>query len=133
MVSWCSQKQHTIVDSSCYAEYIALHEASHKLTFLQQLLTGLEFGNAGPSALHCDNHTTSILSKDHVWHPQVKHICVKYHYVRELMTRGELKVKRIASKDNIANILTKPLAKTDFVQFCLSLGVHAPPLGTTSA
>jgi hypothetical protein len=29
VISWASREQKTVADSSCYAEYIALHEASH--------------------------------------------------------------------------------------------------------
>src|ERR1700761_13732 len=38
MISWSSKKQATVADSSCYAEYIALHSASHEVVFLRQLL-----------------------------------------------------------------------------------------------
>jgi hypothetical protein len=49
VISWCSRKQRTVADSSCYAEYIALHEASHEVTFLRQLLSGLDFPISGGS------------------------------------------------------------------------------------
>jgi hypothetical protein len=68
VVLWCSWKQHIVADSSYYTKYITLHEASHELTFLCQLLAGLKFGSIGPTPLHCDNHTVSILTEDHVWH-----------------------------------------------------------------
>jgi hypothetical protein len=35
--------------------------------------------------------------------------------VRELTVLGEMKVNHVASKDNIADILTKPLEKADFI------------------
>jgi hypothetical protein len=41
MVSWSSRKQRLVADSTCYAEYIALHDASHEAIFLRQLLDGL--------------------------------------------------------------------------------------------
>jgi len=41
MVSWSSRKQATVADSSCYAEYMALHDAAHEAIFLRQLLDGL--------------------------------------------------------------------------------------------
>src|SRR6201996_2708866 len=43
VISWSSRKQSTVADSSCYAEYIALHNASHEIVFLRQLLDGLRF------------------------------------------------------------------------------------------
>ena len=41
MISWSLKKQKVIADSSCYTEYIALHDASHKTLFLWQLLKGI--------------------------------------------------------------------------------------------
>ena len=34
MVSWSSRKQATVTDSSCYAEYMALHDTAHEAIFL---------------------------------------------------------------------------------------------------
>ena len=116
MVSWSLRKQCTVADSSCYAKYIALHEASHKAIFLRELLDEIDFLPTGPTPIHCDNNTMSILSEDHLWHPRVKHIHIKYHYVRELVSDGEIKATRISSADNTTDILTKPLAWADFLQ-----------------
>jgi Reverse transcriptase (RNA-dependent DNA polymerase) len=67
VVSWSSRKQRTVADSSCYAEYIALHDASHEAIFLRQLLEGLGFAISNPTTIHCDNHAASIIAEDHVW------------------------------------------------------------------
>jgi len=48
-ISWSSKKQCVVADSSCYAEYIALHKASHETIFLRQLLEGLGFLPEGPT------------------------------------------------------------------------------------
>src|SRR5712671_6170731 len=63
VISWSSRKQRTVADSSCYAEYIALHDASHEAIFLRQML--LEIGYRQPRAtmLHCDNDAASRLAK----------------------------------------------------------------------
>jgi hypothetical protein len=74
IISWSSQKQKLVADSSCYTEYIALHDASHEATFLRQLLDGLGFSETAPTPLHCDNDAASHLTEDHVFHPHVKHI-----------------------------------------------------------
>jgi len=69
MISWSSRKQRTVADSSCYAEYIALHEASHEAVFLRDLLNKIDLLLSHPTPIHCDNDTASILSEDHLWHP----------------------------------------------------------------
>ena len=123
MISWGSRKQRTVADSSCYAEYIALHDASHEAVFLRELLDGLDLLPSYPTPIHCDNDAASILSEDHLWHPRVKHIRVKYHYIRELVSDGEVKATRISSSDNIADILTKPLARADYLRLRSHLGL----------
>jgi hypothetical protein len=125
MISWSSRKQRTVADSSCYAEYIALHEASHEAIFLRELLNGVGLLPSDPTPIHCDNDAASILSEDHVWHPRVKHIRVKYHHVRELVSDGEIKAIRVRSTDNVADILTKPLARPHFLRLREGLGLCA--------
>ena len=115
MISWSSRKQKTVADSSCYAEYIALHEAAHEAIFLRQLLSGLHILPSGTTPLHCDNDAASKLAEDHVWHSRTKHIRVKYHYIREQVLTGDLNVTRVRSHDNTADILTKPLNRPDFL------------------
>jgi hypothetical protein len=125
MISWSSKKQHTVADSSCYAEYIALHDAAHETIFLRQLLDGLSLLPSGATQLFCDNNAASCLSKDHVWHSQTKHIQVKYHYTCEHVLAGDIVVLCVGSKDNTADIFTKPLSQSDFQRLCHYLGVRA--------
>ena len=124
MISWSSRKQPTVADSSCYAEYIALHSAAHEVVFLRQLLEGLRLLPSGATQLFCDNDAASRLSEDHVWHSHTKHIRVKYHYTRELVLAGDVAIQRVGSKDNTADILTKPLARMDFQRLRHYLGIR---------
>ena len=115
-ILWSSRKQRTVANLFCYAKYIALHDAAHEANFLCQLLTGLHLHPSKATPIHCDNNTTTILSEDYVWHPHVKHIRVKYYYVREQVEDGEVIVARTRSANNVADILTKPLGQADFLQ-----------------
>lgn len=126
-ISWASRKMKSVADSSCYSEYIALHEASHEAIFLRELLSAFLEEPSSPTTLYCDNDAATILTQDHVWHARVKHIRVKYHYVRELVANNELCIKRISSSDNTADILTKPLGRSDFFRLRLQLGLRFQP------
>jgi hypothetical protein len=95
------------------------------VVFLRELLDGLQVLPSHPTPVHCDNNAAMILSEDHVWHAHVKHICVKYHYVRELVSDGELMVTRVRSADNTADILTKPLARNDYLRLRVMLGLRS--------
>lgn len=68
IIFWSSRKQRTITNSSCYAKYIALHEAAQEVTFLQELLHALQFLPSQPTPILCNNTAASILTEDHVWH-----------------------------------------------------------------
>jgi len=81
MILWHSRKGQTVADSTCYAKYMALHEAAQEVVFLREMLEELNFAPSDATPICCDNSMAIILSEDHVGHPHVKHIRVKYHYV----------------------------------------------------
>ena len=123
-ISWRSRKQRTVADSTCYAEYTALHETSREAIFLRQLLDNLAFPCRGSTPIHCDNDAATRLAEDHVLHSEVKHIRVKLHTIRDYIAFGDVKVLRVRSEDNIADILTKPLGRTDFLRLRGYLGLR---------
>ena len=125
MVSWASHKQEHTADSSCYAEYIAIHNASHEVLFFRQFLDGLDMPVSDATKLYCDNDAARQLTEDQRWHAKIKHFRVRYHSSRELVDRDELKVLRVRSSENAADILTKPLGPTDFARLRHYLGIRS--------
>jgi hypothetical protein len=73
--------------------------------------------------LLCDNSAMVLLCGDQVFHNQVKHLDMKYHWIRERVENGELIVGQITSSSNIADVLTKALPGPRFVtlQGCLGM------------
>ncbi len=129
MISWALHKQPHTADSSCYAEYISLHDASHELIFLHQLLEGLDMPLSDAMPLYCDNDTARQLTEDQRWHSKVQHFHIKYHSTRDLVDSGKLHILRVRSSDNTADIMTKSLTRTQFERLCNYLGIR-PPRGT---
>ena len=64
-----------------------------------------------PMILYCDNTSAINISKNHVMHAKIKHIVIKYYYVRELVEEKKVKMEYVNSKEQIVDIFTKPLPK----------------------
>ena len=56
-------------------------------------------------------------------HTKTKHIAIKYHYLRELVQDKEVKMEYVNTKEQIADIFTKPLPKDAFEYLRGKLGV----------
>ncbi|GJY98846.1 hypothetical protein Tco_0516276 [Tanacetum coccineum] len=58
-----------------------------------------------------------------VYHSRMKHVALDYHFVRERVSEGSLRVLHISSKDQLADMLTKPLGRSQFMHFRSKIGV----------
>ena len=58
-----------------------------------------------------------------MFHDKSKHIEIKYHYIRDIVQRGAVKLLYVATKEQIDDVLTKPLARLKFEYFRERLGV----------
>ena len=59
-----------------------------------------------------------------MFHDKLKHIEIKYHYIRDMVQRGEVKLQYVVTDEQIADVLTKPLGRVNFEYFREKLGVH---------
>jgi hypothetical protein len=76
-----------------------------------------------PTTVFCDNNSTILLSKNHVFHKKTKHIDTRYHFIREFMNDKETCLEFCRSKEQVTNIFTKALARDAFQHLHSSLGV----------
>jgi histone deacetylase 1/2 len=115
LIAWNARKQATISRSSTEAEYKAVANATAELIWVQSLLRELEVSQKQPPVLWCDNIGATYLSSNPVFHARTKHIEVDYHFVRKRVAQKLLRIKFISSKDQLVDILTKPLPLPQFV------------------
>jgi hypothetical protein len=73
--------------------------------------------------LFCDNQSVIYLTKDHMFHERINHIDVKYHYVREVIAEGRLKVHKISTHDNPADMMTKHIPVAKFELYSSLVGI----------
>ena len=105
------------------AEYIAASNASREAVWLRKLISGLFGEKLETTIIHCDNRSCIKLTENPVFHDRSKHIDLKYHYIRDMVHRNVIKLKYIATDDQVADILTKSLQLAKFALFRGKLGV----------
>jgi hypothetical protein len=89
-------------------------------------LSELQLSSPPMTTLWCDNLGATFLSVNPVFHARTKHVEVDYHFVRNRVAKKEIQVRFISSKDQLADVLTKPLSSTLFAYFRSKLRVESP-------
>jgi hypothetical protein len=118
-VSWRETLQPVVAQSTTEAEYMAIAKACRESAWLKGLYADL-CGDDSCVDLFCDSQSDIYLTKDQMFHERSKHIDVKYHYVRDVVAQGKLKVCKISTPDNPADMMTKPVPVSKF-ELCSSL------------
>ena len=86
--------------------------------FLKQLLVDMQVScNEDPVVLFVDNKGAIDFGKNPVHHQRSKHIDIKYHFIRSKIQDSQFVLKYVPSKDNIADIFTKPSTRIGLEQF----------------
>lgn len=68
--------------------------------------------------IECDSQNAIHLSKNSVYHERTKHIDVRLHFVKEIIERGEVKVLKVSTEENVADMITKTLSCCNFFHVC---------------
>ena len=63
------------------------------------------------------------LLENRVFHDKSKHIEIKFHYIKDTVQRGAVKLQYRATEEQIADVLTKPLVRVKLEYFIEILGV----------
>ncbi|KAJ9539037.1 hypothetical protein OSB04_031770 [Centaurea solstitialis] len=125
-ISWKSSKQDTIADSTTEAEYIAASDAAKEAVWLRNFLSDLRVvaSISRPIDIFCDNSGAVAQAKEPREHHKSRHVLRKYHLIREIIRRGDVRICKIPTKDNVADPLTKPLAKVKHEAHANSIGMQ---------
>ena len=108
-VSWASKKQKVVSQSSCEAELYAEAAAINELKWLRGLLGELGVPVAGVPILFGDNQSTQTLTQNGVKSERTKHIDIKYHFVTDEVTNGNVQLEWVSTTQQLADVLTKAL------------------------
>ena len=113
-VAWSSTKQSSVSLSSSEAEYIAASETAREVVAMRIQLAELGLAQPDPTPLRIDNETAIRMALEEGNHGRRKHINVKHHYIRELVTDGLVVLEWVPTTEQEADLLTKATARTQF-------------------
>ena len=122
-VSWLSQKQRVVAQSSCEAEYMAAAAAACQAVWLRRVLEEITGIRVAAPIIKVDNQAAIALAKNPVLHDRSKHIDVKFHFTRECLERGDIELAHTGTAEQLADVLTKPLGKHRFEELREKIGV----------
>ena len=118
-ISWKANLQSTVALSTTEAEYMACTEVVKKALWLKGITRELGM-NQRTVAVFFDSQSALHLNKNQVFHERTKHIDVRLHFIRDVISEGSVKLSKVSTEDNPANMLTKVLPKAKFGH-CLNL------------
>jgi hypothetical protein len=93
--------------STTEAEYVATSEVVKELIFAKQLVESIGLKVKLPMVTKFDNVGAIYLTQNPSTSQRTKHIDIRYHFVREFVEAGVVKVEFIKSEENEADIMTK--------------------------
>jgi hypothetical protein len=113
-ISWYSCLQSVIALSSTEAEYIAAAEATREVVYLRSFVDFIQNPEPGPTTIFEDNQGTIHLVNNPVHHRRSKHIDLRWHYIRDKQELGIIKMEKVHTDLNHADIFTKPASLAVF-------------------
>ncbi|KAG4958455.1 hypothetical protein JHK87_035088 [Glycine soja] len=115
--------QYVTALSSCEAEYISGSFAACQAIWLKSLLDELKCEVQMPLSLLIDNKSAISLAKNPVSHGRSKHIETRFHFIREQVNNGVLKLIYCPTEDQLADLLTKAVKPDRFIKLREEIGV----------
>ena len=116
-ISWRSKRQGCITLSTYEAELVALSRAISEIDWLCGTLGDIGVTVSKPIKIYCDNSAAVTTSNvEYVKPIMSRTVELRRHFIREKVQTGLVNVLKIAGTENVADALTKALARDAFLQ-----------------
>ena len=109
-VSWRSKRQTTVALSTAEAEFVTASSLVQEVIYLRKLLNNIGFPQTEQTIIFEDNKCCIAWSEGFVGgSDRSKHIDLRKHFVHDAVQAKILKLQKIDSKNNAADLLTNAL------------------------
>ena len=122
-VCWSSKRQQRVSTSTTEAEYKALCHAGQTALWIENFFSEVGINIDRPLVICTDNKGAFDISKHATQHGKTRHLKLDSFWLREVVQEGELVIKLVPSKENLADIFTKVVPRDQFIQAREMLGV----------
>jgi hypothetical protein len=102
-ISGYSHPQRSVSLSSTQAEYQALASAVQEIIYFRQLLSEIGLKQTIPTPLLCDNQGALYIVVSTKNHPKIKHISIKFHFIRQAVQDKIICVRFVPTQDQLAD------------------------------
>jgi hypothetical protein len=104
LVSWSSKKQNLVAFCTAEAEYISAGSCCAQLLWMKQTLLnyGVKFKEV---LLLCDNESAIKIANNPVQHSRTKNIDIRHHFLRDHVSKGDIKIDGVSTDDQLADYL----------------------------
>nr|GEW57118.1 retrovirus-related Pol polyprotein from transposon TNT 1-94 [Tanacetum cinerariifolium] len=110
---WSAKKQQSVAISSTEPEYVTAVGCYASILWMKSQLGDYDiYYKMVP--IFCDNTSAIALSNNLVLHSRTKHIDIRYHFIRDHILKGDIKLHFIPTEYQLADIFTKPLDEPTF-------------------
>ena len=118
LVAWKSKMQKNVTISTTEGDYVSISEVSFEILFVWHIAKDMGINVTLPIIVNVDNAGAIFLSNNKLVGQRTKHIDTRYHFVREYVEDGILKIVYVRSEDNDADILTKNVDSKTYWRHC---------------
>ncbi|CAM8877602.1 unnamed protein product [Rhodiola kirilowii] len=124
-ISWASKKQTCITSSTMKSEFIALAAAGKEAEWLRNLVHEIPLWPkpVAPISIYCDSKETLAKAYSQMYNDKSRHLGIRHSAVRELITHGVISIDYVRTHQNLADHLTKGLARDLVHKSCLGMGL----------
>jgi hypothetical protein len=108
-IMWGSARQTVVADSTCAAEFVAASVCCKQLTHVENMFRFFGFLCRKPYPVYTDSQAAMAIAMNDKRMGKIRHISIRYHLVRCMVMKGDVRLIFCVTEDMVADLLTKIL------------------------